>query len=288
MIIFTRVKKIYILIFLILLLCPLKNVYAETYIDEAIKRFYDADFDMAISVIEKSVQQEENIETKYVAYAYLALVYYITGSVDRADDAIIKLIKTDPDVELEHIEMLKPGFLEDATEEFKKHFKLIKSSTDVAVPTGEITGIFPVYEQGETVGYTISANDNKLLKKIIFEVKDSSVKETWDISGQSATQKSYFITKDWEPGDYKYSFLIQDMAGNKNEYSGSFQLKGTQPDIPIQPADAAFDSIVAQLKSLGKRNTADFIQVWTNKKSLGLVNMFIIIFSQKKIVILFY
>jgi len=266
--ILTRIKNIYILFFLILLLCPIKNVFAETYIDEAVKRFYDADFDMAVEIIEKSVKQEVNIENKKIAYAYLALLYYITGSVDRADDTIIKLLKTAPYVELEHIETLRPGFLEDATEEFKEHFKSIKSSTDVLLPDGEITGISPVYEQGETVGYTIQANDNKLLKKIIFEVKNSPVKEIWNISGQSATRKSYFITKNWKSDDYEYLLLIEDMADNKNEYTGSFQLKGAESESP--QTEATFDSIVMQLKALGKDNNADFIQFRTNKKTLRI------------------
>ncbi len=101
-----------------------------------------------------------------------------------------------------------------------------KEKPDTEKPKGEIVGIADSYTHGDTVNYTVSAKDNKSLKKMTFEVKEkSSAAKTWKASGLSDSQNSSFSTARWSPGTYHYSLSIEDNAGNSQEYSGSFVLK---------------------------------------------------------------
>jgi len=96
---------------------------------------------------------------------------------------------------------------------------------DTTKPTGKISKIGSTYTEGDKVHYTVQAQDNKSLKKMTFRVKETSVKETWNISGESASQKSSFSTRNWNAGTYRCSLVIEDDAGNSNEYTESFSLK---------------------------------------------------------------
>ncbi|QTA82517.1 immunoglobulin-like fold-containing [Desulfonema limicola] len=212
-----------------MLFFSLQTLFAGTlYIDEALKQFYDADFDSAIETIEKSIDSETDTENRKQAYAYLALFEFIKENSVRCDEYIIKLLKADPVIELQDIEKIHPGFLEDITSEFENHFKTVKASIDFSPPAGEIIGLLDSYTEGQIVEYTIRASDNVSLKKVVFKIDNSSVKETWDITGQSAIQKSYFATKTWKPGNYKYLLQITDTADNTSEYQGTFIIKPLQ------------------------------------------------------------
>ncbi len=116
--------------------------------------------------------------------------------------------------------------------EYTESFSLVKKEPDPP-PTGEITGIKSRYSTGETISYTINANDNNL-KEMQFRVKNSSVKKAWGIKGKtSAEYESSFSTTNWNSGKYDYSFSVKDSAGNSKEYTGNFILN--QSDDTISP-----------------------------------------------------
>jgi len=102
---------------------------------------------------------------------------------------------------------------------------------DTIKPTGKISGIKTGYTEGEKVNYTVDAADNKSLKIMTFSVKENpSVTKIWVTANRSATYSSSFSTQGWRPGTYSYALLIEDGAGNSQEYSGSFALRAREPD----------------------------------------------------------
>ncbi|QTA86508.1 PEGA domain-containing protein [Desulfonema magnum] len=145
---------------------------------------------------------------------------------------------------------------------------------DTIPPTGEITKIRDSYIQGDTIAYTIRADDNSALKKMTFMVKDSSVKRTWDINGKSVTHNASFSTKNWKLGSYAYSLLIEDGAGNLKACNGNFTLvrnvKGTlQGTLNIHcdpPARIFIDGT-----DTGKTTPAEGIKLTCGKYQIKLV-----------------
>ncbi len=103
-----------------------------------------------------------------------------------------------------------------------------QAEKDIREPTGKIRDIKDSYRIGDTISYTVSANDDKFLRKMAFKVHDTSVRTSWDVSGQSASQNSSFSTKGWKSGTYTYSLLTEDRAGNTKETRGSFVLADIQ------------------------------------------------------------
>ncbi len=103
-----------------------------------------------------------------------------------------------------------------------------QAEKDTREPAGTIRDIKDSYRIGDTISYTVSANDDKSLRKMAFKVHDTSVRTSWDVSGQSASQNSSFSTKGWKSGTYTYSLLTEDRAGNTKETRGSFVLADIQ------------------------------------------------------------
>ncbi len=106
---------------------------------------------------------------------------------------------------------------------------VVKAKPDTSKPVGKITGIADSYTHGDIISYTVQGNDNKSLKKMSFSVKENpSAGKAWNPNGPSAGYTSSFPTKDWKPGTYTCSLMIEDSAGNFEEYSRSFLLKEVQ------------------------------------------------------------
>ncbi len=104
---------------------------------------------------------------------------------------------------------------------------VLKEKPDSVQPAGKISGIGESYTEGDIVDYDIQASDNKTLRKMTFKVKEnSSATKAWNVDGrQSATYKSSFSTKGWNPGTYTCALLIEDRANNSEEYTENFILK---------------------------------------------------------------
>ncbi len=106
---------------------------------------------------------------------------------------------------------------------------VVKAKPDIRKPEGKIIGIGNSYTQGDVISYTIQGSDNKSLKKMSFSVKENpSAAKAWNAGGLSSSYTSSFPTKDWKPGTYTCSLMIEDSAGNFEEYSQSFLLKEVQ------------------------------------------------------------
>ncbi len=104
-----------------------------------------------------------------------------------------------------------------------------KLPEDTEKPSGKVIGLKNDYIQNDTIAYTVKANDNRELRQISFEVKNSSVNEKWDVSGLSETKTSSFSTHGWNTGTYHYVFIIEDKSGNRKESQGSFVLSAKEP-----------------------------------------------------------
>ncbi len=107
----------------------------------------------------------------------------------------------------------------------KKESVKVTPEKDTRRPEGKITGISDSYTVGDTISYSLRADDDRTLKRMMFQVHDTSVKERWNVGGQSADQTGSFSTLDWPPGSYRYSLEIEDKAGNSKRYAGMFVLK---------------------------------------------------------------
>ncbi len=111
---------------------------------------------------------------------------------------------------------------------------------DTSKPYGELARIRNHYKSGETISGVAKGYDDRNLKLMTFIVRHSPVKETWTVSGRSSSQDFSFSTTGWKIGTYRYSFRIEDEAGNARKYPGSFIL--TQPpgilDVTTNPSGA--------------------------------------------------
>ncbi len=106
---------------------------------------------------------------------------------------------------------------------------VVKAKPDTTRPEGKITGIADSYTLGDMISYTVQGSDNKSLKKMSFSIKEnSSAAKAWNANGPSAKYSSSFPTKDWKSGNYTCSLIIEDSAGNSEEYTQSFLLKEVQ------------------------------------------------------------
>jgi hypothetical protein len=105
----------------------------------------------------------------------------------------------------------------------------IVQKKDVVPPHGSIDGIKDSYFTGDEVTYVIRANDNKELKQVTFEVKNSSVKELWNVQGESDSITFSFSTKGWQEGTYEYLLVVEDNANNvPYKQTGNFILREIQ------------------------------------------------------------
>ncbi len=205
---------------------------------KAIGYYQDADPDKAKHIFERLAKQGNKNETRQIAFVYLALIEIAYGNTTQADAYLTKLLAAEPSFELGNLKDI-----EDISPELKKRFDQIKSGDKVKStekdriqPTGEISGIRSSYSEGDIVNYTVRGEDNKSLRKMIFRVKKSSVKKTWNVSGTSATHKASFSTVSWEPGTYTYSLLTEDSAGNSGEYTETFILRKRQKPDTTRPS----------------------------------------------------
>lgn len=124
------------------------------------------------------------------------------------------------------------------------------SPADTQPPTGSIRQIRESYVAGETVEYQITAEDDKDLSRIVFNVRNSEIRKSWQISGPSAEFEDSFSTDGWRPGVYSYYLTLEDGAKNTKEYMGSFVLK---------------DSAYGQVNIF----TSPWTQVYIDEKSVG-------------------
>ncbi len=95
---------------------------------------------------------------------------------------------------------------------------------DTSPPEGTIIGLKESYFPGDTISYTIKANDDISLKKMTFTVENTSIEKSWSLKGKSADKEHSFKTEEWEPGIYNYSLVIEDKAKKKRPYPGTFTL----------------------------------------------------------------
>ncbi len=103
---------------------------------------------------------------------------------------------------------------------------IISIFDDEINPTGEVLNIKLSYYEGDEVVYSIKASDNEALSSITFSIEDTTVKETWGVSGKDINKQSSFSTKGWQTQkNYKYLLTIVDKGGNKFEKEGSFLLE---------------------------------------------------------------
>lgn len=182
--------------------------------DKAVERYRYGYFEEAAETF-KAISEKKGKEQP-VSLVYLALIEIAYRNQNEAEKYILRLIKSNPAFKLESVE--------DATPELQKMFDRIMASVDIQPPEGMVSGIDPAYVEGKTVYYTVRANDDRDLKKIVFEVKKQSVRESWHVRGKSVTHKSFFHTAGWAAGTYSYSLLIEDSAGNSGNYDGSFKV----------------------------------------------------------------
>ncbi len=99
---------------------------------------------------------------------------------------------------------------------------------DNSNPKGNISGIRSSYNIGDTIKYTAEASDDKSLKSMVFKIGSSTLKK-WNISGKKASKSDSFSTRDWKAGKYYYALFTEDIAGNTDEYKGSFVLEDNKP-----------------------------------------------------------
>ncbi|OQY58606.1 MAG: hypothetical protein B6245_10980 [Desulfobacteraceae bacterium 4572_88] len=123
------------------------------------------------------------------------------------------------------------------THKFSGNFVLAEER-DTLRPSGRVSRIRDAYNVGDTIHYSVDAQDNRTLKKISFLVGDVPM-DSWDVSDASISVKSSFSTYNWRSGIYEYTLLIEDAANNSKKYTGKFTLyKGKhqgrkKPAVPL-------------------------------------------------------
>ncbi len=108
----------------------------------------------------------------------------------------------------------------------------LKSMPDSAKPSGKISGIRAIYMQGDTVEYSITVKDDRALKHIVFEVKNTDIHFSSDPADSAFIRSSFFSTKNWKPGTYTCVLTIEDAAGNQAEIRQDFEVQ----DLPRDTA----------------------------------------------------
>lgn len=100
----------------------------------------------------------------------------------------------------------------------------IISMPDKEPPSGKITGIKDKYILGDVMEFQITAEDDKSLKRVVFEIETIQYVKTWYTSGKSAELEYSVATSEWKPDNYKYSLSIIDKENKKSQYNGNFDL----------------------------------------------------------------
>jgi len=158
---------------------------------------------------------------------------------------------------------------------FSKKEGIDKEVIDSIQPVATISGIASQYRVGDTVYFTVRAEDDKRLKKLNFLLKkgpwviSGNTKlwtiESWVISGKTDEKSFSFSTKGFKPGTYNYSVYVEDKAGNGKTYHGSFalvQIETSRKDAEVNHR-AAVESVVFRYPDIKKRGTGDRdISVW--------------------------
>ncbi len=237
------IPRVFIYFIMLYFFSAIVNTFASpAYIEEALQKWFEeADFESPVRIIEKNIRKEQNSDNKKIAYAYLAFFYYeAAGNVPKADESIRKLAELFPGTELRDIAKLRPDFSEEVTEDFQNHFQDIirqyagrnESGGDAVKPDGEIKGLQAEYQQGDTVRCTLRGKDDNNLKKMIFEVKKTSVKNSRNVSGKYADENISFSTENWNPGSYTALLKIEDEKGNAAEIKKEFRVKKEDTEKP--------------------------------------------------------
>ena len=105
----------------------------------------------------------------------------------------------------------------------------LDASVDTTKPSGDVSGINSNYSIGNTISCTLIGEDDTDLSKLIFQIHvdgNSNPKDwdDWNVSG-TWTEKYYSVsTSGWDAGNYEYFYWVEDAAGLKSNYSGSFSL----------------------------------------------------------------
>jgi hypothetical protein len=108
------------------------------------------------------------------------------------------------------------------------------SIEDRIKPEGEVSGINDNYKEEEKITCIIRGKDDRSLKEMIFEVKnsdnDSVLKQRWEVTEKSCEKEYTFAIK--EPGGYTYHLYVWDGANNRYESEGDFKIQksGNEPD----------------------------------------------------------
>jgi hypothetical protein len=105
---------------------------------------------------------------------------------------------------------------------------------DIVQPTVEVTGINPHYNEGESLHYSINCSDDRNLKQVFFEIKDTQINEKWQVNNKSYTKEGDIATSNLGVNrEYTYVATAEDMAGNRFEKTGNFFLEGLDKMAPV-------------------------------------------------------
>lgn len=105
---------------------------------------------------------------------------------------------------------------------------------DIVQPTVEVTQINPHYNEGETIPYRIACSDDRNLKQVSLEIKDSQLHEKWQVHDKTHVQQGNIVTSNWAVNrEYTYIVTAEDVAGNRFEKSGTFFLEGLDKTAPL-------------------------------------------------------
>ena len=206
------------LIIAIVILFQAGAAFAAPPIERAIESYRDGFFEKARDSFTEIVRlPDKSPETRQMAMAYLALIELAFRNREGVDRHLTRLISENPDFDLDRVPDISP--------DLREAFAQIKTQVDTSSPIGTVTGIEPVYSQGQPIEFTIQAIDDRGLKRIIFEIKDQDIVQEWEISGKQTTRRGRLETGGWEAGNYSYSLKMVDQAGNTNLYGGDLEIQ---------------------------------------------------------------
>jgi hypothetical protein len=96
--------------------------------------------------------------------------------------------------------------------------------------------IQPEYTEGDTVEYVLEWNEEQRPKRVMFAVRNSPVKETWEITPLMRKKQGSFSTIGWETTQYTYLATVTARNGNSYTLTGVFDLQKRdimQPSVEV-------------------------------------------------------
>lgn len=96
--------------------------------------------------------------------------------------------------------------------------------------------ISSVHIEGETVEYLVEWNEEQRPKHIEFAVRNSPVKESWDVTPLMRKKQGSFSTIGWDATQYTYLVTVTERNGKSSVKTGSFQLQKrdlVQPKVEV-------------------------------------------------------